>query len=284
MKSNTEAKASASATRRGSPTRRRTLHIDQRHDGRLNAMGKAFSIIEIVAAARQPLSMPEIVRATGLTKPTAHRITTLLCDMGLLERDPMLGGFVEGQRLLSLSLNVLQASAPRSLRHTVLKSVSDQTGETCNLGVLAGPEILYIDRVEAKWPLGLRFEAGSRVPVHCTAIGKLLLSCLSDRERRALLATLPLARFTGRTITDPANLEAELDKIAAAGISVDDGEFIDGVICVAVPIVTDTGRVIGGIAVSAPEARISMDQALSFVDGMRQAARRLAATFEQPAG
>lgn len=243
-------------------------------------MGKAFSIIEIVAAARHPLSMPEIVRATGLTKPTAHRITALLVDMGLLERDPVIGGFVEGRRLLSLSLDALQASAPRSLRHAVLKSISDETGETCNLGVLVGPEVVYIDRVEAKWPLGLRFEAGSRVPAHCTAIGKLLLALLPPRERKAVVATLPLVRYTGRTLVDPGKLLQELDRIAADNISVDNGEFIDGVVCVAVPVVTATGRVIGGIAVSAPQARVSLDQALGFVEVMRAGARKLAATFE----
>ena len=282
MKSRTEPQKALKPARRSAGSRRRALMPEAHADGRLNAMGKAFSIIEIVATTRQPLSMPEIVRATGLTKPTAHRITTLLCEMGLLERDPMLGGFVEGPRLLSLALDALQASAPRSLRHAVLKSVSDETGETCNLGVMVGAEVVYIDRVEAKWPLGLRFEAGSRVPAHCTAIGKLLLSRLPARERAQMLTALPLARYTARTLTDPAKLAAELDRIATADISVDNSEFIDGVVCVAVPVVTTAGRVIGGIAVSAPEARISLDQALGFVDTMRTAATRLASTFEQP--
>lgn len=278
--SRSEPKPLPAPKRRAAATRRRGLMAGSHRDGRLNAMGKAFSIIEIVASARQPLSMPEIVRATGLTKPTAHRITALLCDMGLLERDPVLGGFVEGRRLLSLSLDALQASAPRSLRHAVLKSVSDETGETCNLGVLAGPEVVYIDRVEAKWPLGLRFEAGSRVPAHCTAIGKLLLALLQPRERKSVVATLPLVRYTSRTITDTDRLLEELDRIAHTGISVDNGEFIDGVVCVAVPVVTQSGRVIGGIAVSAPEARVSLDQALGFVGVMRAGAARLSATFE----
>jgi DNA-binding IclR family transcriptional regulator len=282
MKSRTEPQKALKPARRSAGSRRRALMPEAHADGRLNAMGKAFSIIEIVATTRQPLSMPEIVRATGLTKPTAHRITTLLCEMGLLERDPMLGGFVEGPRLLSLALDALQASAPRSLRHAVLKSVSDETGETCNLGVMVGAEVVYIDRVEAKWPLGLRFEAGSRVPAHCTAIGKLLLSRLPARERAQMLTALPLARYTARTLTDPAKLAAELDRIATTDISVDNSEFIDGVVCVAVPVVTTAGRVIGGIAVSAPEARVSLDQALGFVDTMRTAAARLASTFEQP--
>jgi len=280
MKVRVESNEAAGVARRTSG-RRRALRAGLPDDGRLNAMGKAVSILEIVSSARQPMTMPEIVRATGLTKPTAHRITAVLCDMGLLVRDPALGGLVAGRRLLGLALDALHGAGPRSVRHAILKSVSDQTGETCNFGVLAGAEVVYVDRVEAKWPLGLRFEAGSRVPAHCTAIGKLLLSRLPERERGSIVGALPLTRYTSRTITNPDSLDAELARMASSDISVDNGEFIDGVVCVAVPVIGAKGRVIGGIAVSAPEARISLDQALRFVPAMRTAAERLAATFDK---
>lgn len=259
---------------------RRRVRSEAADDGgRLNAMGKAFSILEIVSAARQPLSMADIVRRTGLTKPTAHRITTLLSEMGFIERDGARSGFIEGPRLIALALSTLSSAAPRSLRHAVLRSVSEATGETCNFGILAGSEVVYLDRVEAKWPLGLRFEAGSRVPAHCTAIGKLLLSQLPQRERRAVIAAMPLARYTRATLTEAGQLDEALEQIAQTRVGIDNQEFIDGVVCVSVPVMTDEGRVIGGIAVSAPEARVSLDQALSFVPIMREAAARLGATF-----
>lgn len=265
---------------RAKPRRRVRGQLDDA--GRLSAMGKAFSILEIIAAARQPMTMADIVRTTGLTKPTAHRITTLLSDMGFIERDSARSGFIEGPRLITLALDTLQAAAPRGIRHAVLKSVSEITGETCNFGILVGSEVIYLDRVEAKWPLGLRFEAGSRVPAHCTAIGKLLLSQLADRDRRTILASMPLSRYTGRTKTDLASLSDALDRIAETQIGIDDQEFIDGVVCVSVPVVAGGGRVVGGIAVSAPEARVSLDHLLGFVDDMREAARRLGATFSTP--
>lgn len=259
---------------------RRRVRSEAADDGgRLNAMGKAFSILEIVSAARQPLSMADIVRRTGLTKPTAHRITTLLSEMGFIERDGARSGFIEGPRLIALALSTLSSAAPRSLRHAVLRSVSEATGETCNFGILDGSEVVYLDRVEAKWPLGLRFEAGSRVPAHCTAIGKLLLSQLPQRERRAVIAAMPLARYTRATLTEVSQLDEALEAIAQTRVGIDNQEFIDGVVCVSVPVMTDEGRVIGGIAVSAPEARVSLDQALSFVPIMREAAARLGATF-----
>jgi DNA-binding IclR family transcriptional regulator len=258
---------------------------EARGEMRLNAMGKAFSILEIVAMARRPLPMAEIVRATGLTKPTAHRITALLTAMGFIERDPARNGFIEGPRLIGLALDTMTAAAPRGLRHAVLRSVSEAVGETCNFGILAGAEVIYLDRVEAKWPLGLRFEAGSRVPAHCTANGKLLLAMLPEADRHAIVASMPLGRYTARTLTDQAGLHAALDIIAETRVGIDDQEFIDGVICVSVPVEAAGGRIIGGIAVSAPEARVGLKQALAFVPVMREAASRLAATFAiGPAG
>jgi DNA-binding IclR family transcriptional regulator len=199
--------------------------------------------------------------------------------MGFIERDSLKRGLIEGPRLIRLAMNTLTAAAPRHHRHAILRSVSDAVGETCNFGVLAGSEVIYLDRVESKWPLGLRFEAGSRVPAHCTAIGKLLLAQLSARERSKVLAAMTLTRYTSRTLTDPQRLGAALDRIRASRVGTDEQEFIDGVVCVSVPVTAEDGAVIGGIAISAPEARVTLEQALQFVPRMRDAAAKLGATF-----
>jgi IclR family transcriptional regulator, acetate operon repressor len=268
------------ASGRTLPPERRNRAAADRDLTQLGAMGKAFSILEIIAAGRQPMTMSEIVRACGLTKPTAHRITTLLADMGFIERDTLNRGFIEGPRLIRLSLDTLGSAAPRTLRHAILRSLSEAVGETCNFGILVGSEVLYLDRVEAKWPLGLRLEAGSRVPAHCTAIGKLLLSQLPARERQQTIAAMPLARYTGRSLTDPQRLAEALERIAVTRIGIDDKEFIDGVVCVAVPVTADNGQVVGCIAISAPEARVSLEQAMKFIPRMRDAAARLGSTFK----
>ena len=247
------------------------------------AMGKAFSILETVTSTVQPLSMAEIARATGLTKPTVHRVITLLTEIGFLERDLSGRGYTEGPRLLSFALATLSAASHRSVRHTILNGLSETLGETCNFGVLTGSEVVYLDRVEAKWPLGLRFEPGSQVPAHCTAIGKLLLSLQPDAEREAILSAMPLTRYTNDTITDLATLREALEGVRESGVGIDDQEFMSGVVCIAVPVTTENGNVVGSIAVSAPEARITLKEGLAFVPEMRNAASRLGATFERTA-
>lgn len=245
----------------------------------LGATGKAFSVLEAISANPEPTTMPEIIRTTGMTKPTAHRIVNLLMNIGFLERDASGIGFIEGGNLVDLAHRTLAAAAPRSLRRSILQGISDEVGETSNYGVLSGAEVIYLDRVEAKWPLGLRFDAGSKVPAHCTAIGKLLLSRLPEEQLAVLLQTMLLSRYTANTITDVDALKVALKKIRKDGIGVDNQEFMHGVVCIAVPVVKEDGRCIGGIAISAPEARMVLNEAHAFIPQMREAAARLAATY-----
>ncbi len=245
----------------------------------LGATGKAFSVLEAISANSVSTTMPEIIRLTGMTKPTAHRIVNLLMEIGFLERDASGAGFIEGTSLVELAHRTLTAAAPRSLRHSILQGISEETGETCNYGILSGGEVIYLDRVEAKWPLGLRFDAGSRVPAHCTAIGKLLLSRLPESQALLLLEVMPRSRYTANTLTDIEELKETLSRIRRDQIGIDDQEFMHGVVCVAVPVITASGRCVGSLAISAPEARMTLNEALAFAPKMNEAAARFAATF-----
>ena len=247
----------------------------------LGVTGKAFSVLEVVSQNPEATKMAEIIHGTGMTKPTAHRVVNMLLDMGFLERDGLDNGFVEGAGLVDLAHRTLAAAAPRSLRHSILEGISEQVGETVNYGVLNGSEVIYLDRVEAKWPLGLRFDAGSRVPAHCTSIGKLLLSRMSDSDLRALIESMPRPAYTTNTITDVKPLLSVLENIRRDGIGADDQEFMHGVVCVSVPVVDKDGRCFGGIAISAPEARMTLHQMLTHVPQMRKAAESLAAAYRR---
>jgi DNA-binding IclR family transcriptional regulator len=247
----------------------------------LGVTGKAFSVLEVVSQNPEATKMAEIIHGTGMTKPTAHRVVNMLLDMGFLERDGLDNGFVEGAGLVDLAHRTLAAAAPRSLRHSILEGISEQVGETVNYGVLNGSEVIYLDRVEAKWPLGLRFDAGSRVPAHCTSIGKLLLSRMSDSDLRALIESMPRPAYTTNTITDVKPLLSVLENIRRDGIGADDQEFMHGVVCVSVPVVDKDGRCFGGIAISAPEARITRHQTLTHGPHTRTAAESLAAAYRR---
>jgi len=240
---------------------------------------KAVAILEAMATAKRPLAVSEIGVLLGLPKPTAHRIVRMLENEGLVQREPGSRRLVPGGRLLRLGLELVTASMQQAPRRAILEALSQQVGETCNFGVMTGSHVLYIDRVEAAWPFGLRFEPGSRVPLHCTSMGKLFLSQFSPRKRALLLDSIDLHRYTDNTITDPKQLEEEVQKIRQSGASIDNQEFLAGVVCVAVPVNGRTGQPAAAIAVSAPAARLSVEKAMQHVSLMKVAAARLASTI-----
>lgn len=169
-------------------------------------------------------------------------------------------------------------SAPR---HSVLEALSAKVGETCNFGMIAGNAVLYLDRVEASWPFGLRFEPGSRVPLHCTSVGKLLLSVQPRKRRDEMIRATALARYTENTITDPDVLHVELEEVRKRGYSIDNQEFLAGVVCLAVPVRDKKGVICAGVAISAPHARMSVAEAIEHLPTMFESADQLAAHLGQ---
>jgi IclR family acetate operon transcriptional repressor len=129
---------------------------------------KALRILECIVEDPAPVSVAELATILGISKPTTHRIASFLEEFGFLEREPSGRRFVESQRLIELLLNVLPAAARRPNRRGILEWVVEETGETCNFGVMHRGELVYLDRVEAEWPLSLRYD-DERSPEACKA-------------------------------------------------------------------------------------------------------------------
>jgi DNA-binding IclR family transcriptional regulator len=247
------------------------------------AVPKALRVLETVAARKRPMSIAEIAAALDIPQPTAHRIVGTLEKLGFIGREPGRRRIVEGPRLVSLGLNALQAAATNRACHAVLEALAKKTGESCNLGVMANGQVVYVDRVESQWPLGLRFETGSRVPMHCTAIGKLLLSQLPEGSLDAHLASGALTRYTATTITDARRLKAELARIRRQGYSIDNQEFMSGVVCIAVPVNRPRDRgTCAALAISAAEARLTLAGVKRFLPDLRSAAAKVARSLVNP--
>jgi len=242
---------------------------------------KAVAILEAMATVRRPLGVTEVGMLLGLPKPTAHRIVRMLESEGLLQREPGSRRFVPGARLVRLGLGVVAASMLSAPRHAILEALSQKIGETCNFGVMADNHVVYLDRVESAWPFGLRFEPGSHVPLHCTSMGKLFLSLMPAKKCALLLRSIPLYRYTEDTITDAARLEAELENIRSAEVSTDNQEFLAGVVCVAVPVRDNNKQPVAALAVSAPLARMTLQQGLQHVPLLQAAAEQLTLTIDE---
>lgn len=236
---------------------------------------RALAILEAIAASGSPQTIPEITAACGLPRATVHRLCGILETADFLRRTPVARGLVAGPRLLALTHLLLASAAQNQHRHTILTMLAREVGETCNINVPDGSGMLYVDRVESEWPLRLQLPVGTRVPLYCTASGKLYLSSLPPDRRRAILREIALDRRTPNTITDIDSLEAALDVIAKAEVGTDDEEFLDGMVAIAVPVRDTTGRLFATLATHAPTMRMTLEQAKAHAPNLRAAARKL---------
>jgi DNA-binding IclR family transcriptional regulator len=236
---------------------------------------RVLELLELVARMDRPASVQEITELSGLPKATAYRICATLENDGYLRKEFGGRGLVAGPRLLSLARNLIGGSSLATVRHAVLAAAAKRIGETCNLSMPQDGEMVYLDRVEAEWPLRLQLPVGTRVPLHCTAAGKLYLSSLSPSPRAALLRSLKLERHTPNSITDPEALNAALDDIRKTGVGIDNEEFLEGMVAVAVPVTDGGGRFFAALAVHAPVVRMSLDEAMTHVPVLQEAAAEL---------
>lgn len=240
-----------------------------------SSAARSLRLLATVAQAGHALTLAELAERLELPKPTVHRLCGQLQDSGFLARDVDERSFVVGPALSRLAFDTLNHGAARGLRHDVLARLVQEVGETCSFTTLDGMRVLYLDRVEAHWPLRLTLEVGSHVPLHATASGKLFLALMPAAERDALIGQLVLERLTPETLTDAQALRAECAQIAAQGHADDRGEFIAGLIAVAVPVLDGQGRPRAAIAVHAPTARMSLAQAREKLPFLHAAAARM---------
>lgn len=240
-----------------------------------SAIEKAIAVLEYVTRDLRPLGVVDIAAELGLPRQTAHRVVRQLERLNLVQKDPGRERYVSGDRLHALALNTMLTSQTIRSSHSILQSLVDEVRETCNLGMLDGQEVIYIGRVECDWPLRVQLKAGSHVPLHCTALGKLLLAYQDSDTRSRILQTIELRRYTKNTITDPALLEVQLDQILIQGYSINDQEDGVGLIAMAVPVKDAQGEVLAGLAVHALEARFPISKATEHLATFQKAADRI---------
>lgn len=242
---------------------------------------RLIGLLEVIAGKDQRQSLQALVAATGLPKPTLHRMLQQLESAGLLQREGDGRQYGTGTRLRRLAENLLLNDSHHGARHTVLRHLVEAVGESCNITALSGSEVVYLDRVETAAPLRFYLHPGSRVPAHCSASGKVFLAQLAPQQRQRLLAHAPLEKCTPKTITQLRKLELEIQRVQVQGYAVDDEEFLPGLVCIAmrVPALAINGQPGGPsnlcVAIQAPIVRLSLAKAKKLLPALQRAADAL---------
>ena len=236
---------------------------------------RVFRIVEAVVDANVPIDATRIAKSVGLPVPTVHRLCKMLVDQRFLQYEMDGKCLVSGPRMFDLGTRILSASQFNLERRAIMETLVDEVGETCNIAIPDGLQMIYAERVETKWPLRIQLPIGTRVPIHCTASGKLYLSHLAPIVFDRLVRNIELTAHTARSIVRAEELEAEVSRIRTRGYSTDDEEFVDGMVAVSVPIADTKGRFCAGLALHGPKFRTTLKVALDKLDALQKAARRI---------
>ncbi|WP_229403372.1 IclR family transcriptional regulator [Micromonospora okii] len=233
-------------------------------------LGKAVAILRSFTGDDRVLSLAELVRRTGLPKATVSRVAADLVAHRLLDRDPygyrLSGGLFELGLRASVERTLLELAMP------FLQDLYERTHETVHLGVRDGDEVVYIAKIGGHRQAASPSRTGGRMPLYCTAIGKVLLAHAAPELRRQVLGG-PLERRTPHTIVAPGMLERQLGNVLEAGVAFEHEESAPGLLCVAAPVLDTEGRTDLAISVSGPVGRFRPDV---HVNAIRAAATGLA--------
>lgn len=196
-------------------------NVEGVNGGGVQSVQRAAALLEAIADSAEPRTAPELAERCGLNRSTAWRILATLEEEGLVDRDPASNRYSIGPAAARLAAAATD-SLPRAARPH-LEELSRRTGETVSLAVPQRLQLVYVDQVQAPHVMAADW-LGRAVPLHATSTGKALLATLPPEELDAAL-TRSLPQFTDRTITDPTELRAELDRTKRRGYAVSRGEL-----------------------------------------------------------
>jgi DNA-binding IclR family transcriptional regulator len=214
------------------------------------SFSKFMHVLQLVADAQAPVNVAALMRASGYPRPTVHRIVAALIAERLLVEQPHGTTLALGPRLIQLASRSWGRSELRLAAVDELKRLRDLTGETVHLAVPNGTSMVYIEKLESPSAVRMASRIGTSVSLHATAVGKAYMAALDDPALKALMKGLPLPRYTGNTLVEPAALRAQIAQTRERGWSIDNEENEAGIFCFGAVIRGGTGAPVAAISVS----------------------------------
>lgn len=203
---------------------------------RVQSVAKAIELLNCLADAKRPLSLQEISLRTGWAKSTVHGLLSTMREFSIVEQSVMDGKYKLGIRLFELgnivssTWDIIVAAKPH------LQNIALQTGESVHIAMIDKGEILYLDYIDAGSSLRVVAPAGTRLPVHCSAMGKAIISFLPEYDALKILQTSGLKAFTPHTIVSMDAMREEMRTTRERGYAIENGEVRVGMRSVAAPI------------------------------------------------
>jgi len=237
----------------------------------INSIIKAFGLIEILVTQNE-FELSELCRCLNLPKTTVHRILLTLESLGYVKQNPGNSRYTASIKFFEIGREVIRRLNFIETAHPHMMKLSEDTGETINLGVLDGMDIVCVDKVESKHQLKQDQPIGARHKTYCTSFGKAVLAFLPEEERHRLLTKESIIPFTPNSLRTVKAIEKDLKSVKERGYAVDNEEAANGVRCVGAPIFGHDGRVVAGISIAGPALRIKAKHVPSLARMVKQTA------------
>jgi IclR family transcriptional regulator, pca regulon regulatory protein len=227
------------------------------NDGRYSlSLGHGLAILATFSAERSTLGIADMASVLSMSRSTTHRYAATLAQLGYLEQNSS-RRYRLTPRCADVGLAALGSMALHECSRPYLQELRRETGWTVSLALLDGSEAMLVERLRG-WrglhEIDLRLGSSARLPLHCTAMGKVLLAWLPDEETRELLAKLTLKRHGPNSSTGKRALRATLEEVREQGFALDDEELIDGLRSIAAPVIDAHGRVLAALDLAVPGA------------------------------
>jgi DNA-binding IclR family transcriptional regulator len=220
----------------------------------IKSLARGLAILTRLAEAPDGLRITELAGEFGVDKGSMSRLVRTLANHGFAEKDPETHRYVLGPQIVRLSRSLIKRMTLRDAAKPYLRQVVEATGECAHLAVIAQGQAFYIDQVESPASLRVSTGVGTLAPLHCTALGKILLA----------FADMPIGEdlktYTARTITDPKMLIHHLQKVRGEGYAIDDEEYELGIRCIAVPVFDFRNKCIAAFGISGPTSRVTLEK------------------------
>lgn len=234
------------------------------------SVSRALRILRCFSPGRTALGVSEIARMLQMHKSTTYRLLiTLEREQFLYQVEP--GRFALSYTVLELATAVTNSGGVREVVLEQLRELVAKTGETAHLAVLDAGEVLYLEKVEGTWSLRMPSAVGRKVPLNCTALGKVLLSGMAPEELNDVARSTRWVPATEHTVTDPNKLMSIARRVRQDGFAVDREEIELGLLCIAAPIRDDAGKICASISISGPLSRVDPNLP-SYVEDVKAAA------------
>jgi IclR family transcriptional regulator, acetate operon repressor len=237
---------------------------------------RALRVLEVVSRSGGPHRLGDIARATGIAKPSTHRILGSLASAGYVVSNGA-GTYGPGPRTYALS--ALFVTGQQGDNDAVLRQFQSEVDQTVHVALRSGDHAIYVQKVESDRPYRMASRLGGHIQLHCTAIGKAILAHVPPDDRAHVLAGSGLPPRTANTITDVAALEHELDRVRERGYAVDDEENEETIRCIAAPLLDRTGHAVGGVSISTITFQLPMRQLLDYAPRLIETAKLLATSY-----